>query len=84
MLFQRPFTHATGLFQHLDSLNADPNFDLELKSGMVYEIHPWTNPPEKEMKAKKGHLGHILGDANICTEGEPECVSKIPMEVTVV
>ncbi len=83
-LSQRKFTHATGLFQHLDSLNADPNFDLELKPGMVYEIHPWTNPPEAQLKANKGHLGHILGDANICTEGEPECVSKIPMEVTVV
>jgi Xaa-Pro dipeptidase len=83
-LAQRPFSYATGLFQHLDSLNADPNFDLELKPGMVYEIHPWTNPPEADMKAKKGHLGHILGDANICTAGEPECVSKIPMQVTIV
>lgn len=83
-LSRRPFSHATGGFQHLDSLNADPNFDLELKPGMVYEIHPWTHPPQADMKAKKGHLGHILGDANIITEGEPECVSKIPMEVTIV
>jgi Xaa-Pro dipeptidase len=83
-LSQRPFTHATGLFQHLDSLNADPNFDLELKAGMVYEIHPWTNPPETDMKKKKGHLGHILGDANICTTGSAECVSKLPMEVTII
>jgi Xaa-Pro dipeptidase len=81
---RRPFTYATGLFQHLDSLNADPNFDLELKPGMVYEIHPWTNPPEAQLKANKGHLGHILGDANICNDGEAECVSKIPIEVTIV
>ncbi|OGO44406.1 MAG: hypothetical protein A2137_02940 [Chloroflexi bacterium RBG_16_58_8] len=83
-LSKRPFSFATPLFQHLDSLNADPNFDLELKPGMVYEIHPWTNPPEADMKAKRGHLGHILGDANICGEGEAECVSKLPMEVTVI
>jgi Xaa-Pro dipeptidase len=83
-LSKRLFSRATGGFQHLDSLNADPNFDLELKPGMVYEIHPWTNPPEADMKARRGHMGHILGDGQIVTDGEPECVSKVPIEVTVV
>jgi len=83
-LSRRPFSHATGGFQHLDSLNADPNFDLELKPGMVYEIHPWTHPPEADMIARKNHLGHILGDAHIITTDETECVSKIPIEITVV
>jgi hypothetical protein len=31
---QKPFSRVWAGFQHLDSLNADPNFDLELKPGM--------------------------------------------------
>jgi Xaa-Pro aminopeptidase len=83
-LAKRPFSQVWGGLQHLDSLNADPNFDLELKPGMVYEIHPWTHPPEADMKARKGHLGHILGDACICKDGPAESVSQVPIEITVV
>jgi len=40
--------------------------------------------PEAEIMARKGHVGHILGDVCIVTEGDPESVTGLPLEVTVV
>lgn len=85
-LSKKPFTSARAAFQLMGSrfTNLHPGFSGELKPGMVFQIHPWVNPPEADMRAKKGHMGHIVGDTCIVTEGEPECVSKLPLEVTIV
>ncbi len=81
---KRPFTVASAAFQMMDSIVTFPNFLGELKPGIVCVLHPWTHPRESDMKAKKGHLGHICGETCIVTEGEAESVSKIPVEIAIV
>jgi len=83
---KRPFTRASATFQMMGTRfgGYQPIFNGELRPGMIFNIHPWTNPPEADMKARKNHAGHILGDTNIVTEGDPECVSKIPNEIIIV
>ena len=83
---KRPFTRASAVFQGMGTTfgGYQPSFTGELKPGMVFNIHPWTNPPEADMKANRYHAGHILGETNIVTEGAPECVSKLPNEIIVV
>ena len=83
-LSKRPFTRASATFQLMDSPHEEVYVDFTLRPGMAFQIHPWTNPPEADMKAEKNHMGHIYGDTCIVTEGDPECVSKLPMEVTIV
>jgi Xaa-Pro aminopeptidase len=60
------------------SVQAVPD-KAEIKPGMVFVIHPST-----DYSSGKGHAGHLLGDSYIVTEGEPECLSKLPIEVTCV
>ncbi len=81
---KRPFSYASAAFQMMDSITTNPPFMGTLKPGIVTVIHPWCHPPEKDMKAGKGHLGHICGDTCISTEGDAECVSKIPNEISIV
>ena len=83
-LSKKPFTQARAAFQMMDSIVTEPRVDFILRPNMVFQIHPWCNPPEPDMKARKNHMGHIVGDTCIVTDGEAECVSKLPMEVTIV
>lgn len=56
----------------------------ELKPGMCWVNHPWTG----DASVMKGHsgriIGHTLGDTYIVTEDEPECLSKLPLDVSIV
>ena len=83
-LSKRNFSVATAAIQGTDSILTYPLYEGELKPGMVFVLHPWTNPSEAEMKAQKGHMGHIFGDTCIVTEGEAESVSRLPLDVTIV
>jgi len=83
-LSKREFSSAAATFQNTDSITLARRFRGELRPGMVYMIHPWTNPPEAELRAKKGHMGHLVGDTCIVTEGEAESVSRLPLELRVV
>ena len=80
----RPFSFSSACFQMLDNITRTPNFLGELKPGMVYMIHPMTFPPKPDMDAGKGHGGHMIGDTYIVTEGEPESLTRLPFDVTVV
>jgi Xaa-Pro aminopeptidase len=51
-----------------------------LKPGMVIVNHPWTEYPP----GKTEYGGHVIGDTYIVTEKEPEPLSKIPLELTVI
>ena len=53
--------------------------DVELRAGMCYVIHPWTEP-----RSEKGYNGHTIGNTCIVTAGEPEEVNKAPQEIRVV
>ncbi len=53
--------------------------DAELKAGMSYVIHPWT-----EFSSGQGLQGHTIGNTVIITEGEPEQVSELPLDVVTV
>jgi Xaa-Pro dipeptidase len=56
---------------------AESHFRLnyaEIKPGMTWVNHPWTEPP----RGKLGHRGHFLGNTLIVTEDGPEVTSKIP------
>lgn len=78
-----PFSHARGAFQLMDSIMTYPFFTGELRPGMTLVNHPYCNPPEAELNAKKGHMGHIVGDTCIITEKGSESVSKLPLEITI-
>jgi len=55
---------------------AESHFRLnyaEMKAGMTWVNHPWTEPPD----GKPGFRGHFLGNTFIVTEGEPEVTSRI-------
>ncbi len=50
--------------------------NAEIEPGMTFVNHPFTSG--------KVHTRHIIGSSYIVTEGEPECVSKLPIELIVV
>jgi creatinase len=77
------FSFASPLIQFMDDCQSGP-FRTILAPGQVFAIHPYTRPPQSDLQAHKGHVGHILGDVCIVTEGEPESVTRLPLEVTVV
>ena len=81
---KRPLSFASPAFQMLDNMFRTPLFMGELKPGMVFMIHAITFPPQADMEARKGHGGHLIGDAYIVTQGEPESLTKLPFDVTVV
>lgn len=83
-LSKRNFNRAMAGFQNIDSIFNYPMFRGELKAGMVFAIHPWTDPPEADMRSKKGHMGHLVGDTCIVTDGEAECISQLPLDVRIV
>lgn len=80
-LSKRNLSSASAAMQCMDSILSPP-FRAALAPGQVFTIHPWTNPPEPDLGAMRGHMGHIIGDTCIVTEGEAECVSKLPFELT--
>lgn len=45
----------------------------EVRPGMTWVNHPWTEAPHGE----PGHRGHFLGNTFIVTEGEPEVTSRL-------
>jgi len=53
--------------------------NTELKAGMTYVDHPWT-----ELKSGEGFQGHTIGNTFIVTEGEPEMLHKTPLELRIV
>lgn len=53
--------------------------NTELKPGMSYVVHPWT-----EFSSRRGFDGHTIGNTCIVTGGEPEITSKLPLEIMVV
>ena len=77
------FSFASPVFRGMSAI-VDPPYRVALSPGQVFMIHPWTNPPEPDLSAGKGHMGHIIGDTCIVTEGEAESVSKLPLELTIV
>jgi Xaa-Pro aminopeptidase len=54
-------------------------FDVEIKTNMSYVIHPWT-----EFSSGKGLEGHTIGNTVIITGGEPEQVTRSPLDLIVV
>jgi Xaa-Pro aminopeptidase len=84
MGLKRKFSYASPGFQMLDNMFRTPLYLGELKPNMVFMIHAITLPPEAEMERRKGHGGHLIGDTYIITEGEPESVTKLPFDVTVI
>jgi Xaa-Pro dipeptidase len=76
-------TFASPLIQFMDDCQSGP-FRTMLEPGQVFAIHPYTRPSESEVLARRGHMGHILGDVCIVTEGDSESVTELPLEVTVV
>ncbi len=77
------FSFASPLIQFMDNCQSGP-FRTILAPGQVFAIHPYTRPPQSDIDAYKGHVGHILGDVCIVTEGDPESVTKLPLEMIVV
>jgi Xaa-Pro aminopeptidase len=77
------FSFASPLIQFMDNCQSGP-FRTLLAPGQVFAIHPYTRPPDDELQARTGHVGHLIGDICIVTEGEPESVSKLPLDVIVV
>jgi Xaa-Pro aminopeptidase len=81
---ERQFSYASPGFQMLDNMFRTPLYMGELKPKMVFMIHAITFPPEADMEKRKGHGGHLIGDTYVVTEGDPESVTKLPLDVTVV
>jgi Xaa-Pro aminopeptidase len=66
-------TQSTELAEAFFKLNT------EVKAGMSYVNHPWT-----EWASGKGFQGHTIGNTCIVTDGEPEIVHKSPLELRIV
>ena len=81
---KRGFSFASPGFQMLDNMFRTPLYLGELKPNMVFMIHAITFPSEAEIDKRKGHGGHLIGDTYIITEAEPESITKLPFDVTVV
>ena len=74
---------ASPLIQFMDNCQSGP-YRTILAPGQVFAVHPYTRPPASDLEARRGHVGHIVGDVCIVTEGDAETVSKLPLEVIVV
>lgn len=77
------FTFASPLIQFMDNCQSGP-FRTLLAPGQVFAIHPYTRPAESQIRARKGHVGHLIGDVCIVTDNDAESVSSLPLEVIVV
>jgi len=77
------YTFASPLIQFMDNCQSGP-FRTRLSPGQVYAIHPYTRPSETELVARRGHMGHLVGDVCIVTEGEAESTTGLPLETIVV
>ena len=66
-------TQSTELAEAFFKLNT------EVKAGMSYVDHPWT-----EWASGKGFQGHTIGNTCLVTEGEPEIVHKSSLELRIV
>jgi Xaa-Pro aminopeptidase len=53
--------------------------NTELKPGMTYVDHPWT-----ELKSGEGFQGHTIGNTFIVTEGEPEPLHRTVLDLRIV
>ena len=73
-----PFRRAWAL-QSTELAEAFFKLDTEIKAGMSYVIHPWT-----EFGSGHGLQGHTIGNTVIVTEAEPEQISKLRMDVAIV
>ena len=80
----RSFSFASPCFQMLDNMTRTPLFMGEAKPGIVFMIHPMTYPSKAALEKRQGHGGHLIGDTYIVTENEPERLTKLPLEVTVI
>jgi Xaa-Pro dipeptidase len=80
----REFSFASPGLQMLDNMFRTPLYLGELEPGMVFMVHAITFPPDSDMKRRTGHGGHLIGDTYVVTGGEPEPLSKLPFDVTVV
>ncbi len=85
-LSKRPFSRVNAAMLDMDPCCRYPGGSSEFEPGMVVAILPTTQPPESDIRARKGqgHGHHLTGNTCICTEGEAECISKLPLELTVV
>ena len=73
-VFRRAWaTQSTELAEAFFKLNT------EVKPGMPYLNHPWT-----EWASGKGFQGHTIGNTCIVKDGELEIVHKSPLELRVV
>lgn len=71
--FRRAWATQSGeLAEAFFKLNA------ELRPGMTYVNHPWT-----EARSGEGFQGHTIGNTCIVTEGEPEIVHASAMELCI-
>lgn len=57
----------------------------ELRPGMSYVVHPWTT----DASIRPGHAagpisGHIVGDSFIVTETGADCLSGLPLDLSIV
>jgi Xaa-Pro aminopeptidase len=52
----------------------------EIKAGMCFVNHPWTEPAA----GIPGHRGHFLGNTVIVTESKPMVTSRMPIELRVI
>jgi Xaa-Pro aminopeptidase len=77
------FTFASPLIQFMDNCQQGP-FRTLLAPGQVFAIHPYTRPTQSDVEARKGHVGHILGDVCIVTDGDAESTSRLPLEMIMV
>lgn len=80
----RPYSFASPCFQMLDNMTRTPLFMGEAKPGMVFMVHPMTYPDKADLDMRKGHGGHLIGDSYIVTEGKPECLTRLPLDITVI
>lgn len=72
--FRRAWATQSG-----DLAEAFFKLDTEVKAGMTYVDHPWT-----ELKSGEGFEGHTIGNTVVVTEGEPEVVHKTTLELRIV
>ncbi len=70
---------STFVFQTTELAETSIRYMGELQTGMVFVIHPWTVPD-----SIRKFSGHTIGDTCIVGKTEPECISKLPSDVTVV
>ena len=79
------FARARGDFRRAWALQSTElaeaffKLDTEVKAGMSYAVHPWT-----EFSSGKGLQGHTVGNTVIVTRDEPEQISRMPLDLAVV